>query len=245
MRWFIGCSGFHYREWKGFFYPDNLPQRRWFEFYSSKFDTLELNTTFYRFPQLKTLQKWYDSSPTGFMFSVKAPRLITHYKRFNECQSLLSDFYSTSKEGLKEKLGPVLFQFPPNMTYTEEILFRVIESLDPSFLNVVEFRHVSWWNHSVYTELAKRNIIFSGTSHPLLPDTVIANLPGAYYRFHGIPRIFYSAYSKKQLKAFADEMLQYPGLKQAYVYFNNTASTAAIRNAGWLKQYTNSLQPTR
>lgn len=242
MRWVIGCSGFHYREWKGVFYPDDLPQRRWFEYYASQFDTLELNTTFYRFPRLKTLQKWYDASPTGFIFSVKAPRLITHYKRFKDSQSLLHDFYFTSREGLQEKLGPVLFQFPPNMFFTEEMLFGIIEALDPSFLNVVEFRHVSWWSLTVYTELAKRNIIFSGTSHPSLPQTVIAGQPDAYYRFHGIPRIFYSAYTKKQLKSFADEMIQYPVLKQSYIYFNNTASTAAIRNAGWLKQYTNSLQ---
>src|SRR5690606_34670156 len=120
MRWVIGCSGFHYREWKGVFYPDDLPQRRWFEYYASQFDTLELNTTFYRFPRLKTLQKWYDASPTGFIFSVKAPRLITHYKRFKDSQSLLHDFYSTSRGGLQEKLGPVLFQFPPNMFFTEE-----------------------------------------------------------------------------------------------------------------------------
>src|ERR1700747_49503 len=112
MKWFIGCSGFHYKEWKGIFYPEKLPQRKWFEYYSSRFNTLELNTTFYRFPQLGVLQNWYEKSPADFRFSVKAPRLITHYKQFNDSRQLLADFYGTIREGLQDKLGPVLFQLP-------------------------------------------------------------------------------------------------------------------------------------
>src|SRR5262245_59274802 len=107
MNWHIGCSGFHYREWKGMFYPEKTPQRLWFEYYSSQFNTLELNVTFYRFPQLSFLQNWYQKSPENFQFTVKVPRLITHYKQFNETQDMLNDFYGTVKEGLKQKLGAV------------------------------------------------------------------------------------------------------------------------------------------
>ncbi len=78
LKWWIGCSGFHYADWKKIFYPDDLPKRKWFEYYCQHFNTLGLNVTFYRFPQLKSLQNWYDKSPTKFSFSVKAPRLITH-----------------------------------------------------------------------------------------------------------------------------------------------------------------------
>ena len=92
MEWQIGCSGFHYKDWKGIFYPDKMPQRQWFEYYSSRFHTLELNVTFYRFPQLPFLENWYAKSPDHFSFAVKVPRLITHYKQFKDSQSLLTDF---------------------------------------------------------------------------------------------------------------------------------------------------------
>src|SRR5687768_4735302 len=101
----IGCSGFHYQEWKEVFYPKGLPQRKWFDYYSQQFNTLELNTTFYRFPQLRILQNWYNVSPEIYRFSVKAPRLITHYKQFKDSKRMLSDFYGTSLEGLRDKLG--------------------------------------------------------------------------------------------------------------------------------------------
>src|SRR5215217_6065644 len=104
MRWHIGCSGFHYKHWKDAFYPQKLPQRLWFDHYSSIFNTVEINVTFYRFPQLSFLQNWYDKSAKDFSFSVKAPRLITHYKKFQECDKLLDDFYNTVQKGLKEKL---------------------------------------------------------------------------------------------------------------------------------------------
>src|ERR1044072_2743501 len=81
-KWWIGCSGFYYREWREAFYPQGLPQRKWFEFYCESFNTVELNVTFYRFPKLEDLQGWYHRSPDDFRFTVKAPRLITHYKRF-------------------------------------------------------------------------------------------------------------------------------------------------------------------
>src|SRR5690242_10251634 len=112
MQYFIGCSGFHNKDWKEVFYPKGLPQSKWFEFYCTQFNTLELNTTFYRFPRIEILQKWYDKSSADFKFSVKAPRLITHYKQFNDVARLLNDFYTSVQEGLREKLGCMLFQLP-------------------------------------------------------------------------------------------------------------------------------------
>ena len=134
---FTGCSGFHYKEWKNTFYPEGLPQTKWFQFYTSQFNTLEINSTFYKFPTSKSLQKWYDTSPDDFIFSVKAPRLVTHYKRFNECEQYLTDFYNTCGDGLKNKLGCVLFQLPPQIKYSEEFLNTIIKLLDQSFKNAV------------------------------------------------------------------------------------------------------------
>ena len=193
-KWWIGCSGFHYQHWIGSFYPEDLPKRKWFEFYCEHFHTLELNVTFYRFPQLSFLQSWYKRSPDDFSFAVKAPRAITHYKKFNDTEKLISDFYSTIEEGLQEKLGCVLFQMPPRFDYTEERLEKIINSLDPSFNNVLEFRHESWWQQHVYDKLAKHKITFCGMSHPSLPDEIVQNTSVLYYSMHGVPNLYQSPY---------------------------------------------------
>src|SRR6266480_2729660 len=156
--WRIGCSGFHYDDWKGIFYPEGLPKKKWFEYYCRHFNTIELNVTFYRFPQLKFLQAWYENSPAGFIFSVKVPRLITHYKMFRETERMLNDFYSTCKEGLRDKLGCILFQLPSRLEYSEEKLNEIILQLDKSLDNVIEFRHPGWWKKKVYSELARHKI---------------------------------------------------------------------------------------
>ncbi len=238
MKWYIGCSGFHYKEWKGIFYPEGLPQRKWFEYYCSRFDTLELNVTFYRFPQLKMLQNWYDSSPTHLIFTAKAPRLITHYKRFRDCDSLLSDFYRTTVDGLGSKLGAVLFQLPAIMRYEPELLDSIVKSLSRDITNVIEFRHPSWWTKEVYNKLKRRRVIFSGISHPQLPRNAVINGSTVYYRFHGVPLLYYSAYENRNLKSVIQPYLQDGRIKKAFVFFNNTANQAAIKNAEWMKKYT-------
>jgi uncharacterized protein YecE (DUF72 family) len=243
MKWSIGCSGFHYKEWKGIFYPEKLAQRLWFEYYSKRFNTLELNVTFYRFPQLSFLQNWYDKSPADFLFSVKAPRLITHYKQFNGSKQLLEDFYSTIQKGLNDKLGAVLFQMPPQLKYSDEKLKLILDSMDPSFTNVMEFRNKEWWTKEVKNELGNKSVIFCGISYPGLPQEAVVNNEIAYYRFHGIPKLYYSAHKKKEIKSVADTFRKNKNLKQVYVYFNNTAGPAAIQNAGYLESVVDSLPP--
>lgn len=240
IHWRIGCSGFHYREWMDMFYPVGTPQRKWFEYYCTRFDTLELNFTFYRFPQLAFLENWYGKSPANFNFAVKAPRLITHYRQFNEVRPLLQDFYGVIKEGLREKLGPVLFQFNPKMLYTEQKLTDIVEQLDTSCTNIVEFRDVSWWREDVYRKLASHKIVFCGMSHPKFPDDPICNTPIAYYRFHGVPVLYKSEYSEKFMDTVSAGIEEHKKVKEAYLYFNNTAKGAAIRNALYLQQQ---LQP--
>jgi uncharacterized protein YecE (DUF72 family) len=231
IEWHIGCSGFHYKEWKGVFYPEKLPQKKWFDYYSQQFNTLELNVTFYRFPQLSFLQNWYEKSPQGFSFSVKVPRIITHYKKFADCDQLLADFYGVIREGLGSKLGAVLFQLPPQIAYTPQRLQQIIESMDTAFTNVVEFRHISWWQQEVYEQLSKKNIVFCSISHPLLPDNVVINTNTVYYRFHGVPRLYYSGYSDEKLQEIIHAIKKSNLIKNAYLYFNNTADVVAIDNA--------------
>lgn len=236
MQYFIGCSGFYNKDWKEVFYPNGLPQSKWFEFYCTQFNTLELNTTFYRFPTVDKLQKWYDKSPTKFKFSVKAPRLITHYKQFKDVNSLLYDFYTSVREGLKDKLGCVLFQLPARIIYSEDFLQRIIENLDNSFINIIEFRNLSWWNQHVYNTLAQHNISFCSINIKDLPAEIIVNTANIYYRFHGIKKLYFSEYSKQTMRNFADELNRQSNINSAYIYFNNTATTAAINNAKQLKR---------
>ncbi|TWI97674.1 uncharacterized protein YecE (DUF72 family) [Mucilaginibacter frigoritolerans] len=231
INWHIGCSGFHYKDWKGPFYPTDLPQRKWFDFYCEHFKTLELNVTFYRFPQLSFLQNWYQKSPADFRFSVKAPRAITHYKKFNDTSDLIISFYDTINNGLQEKLGPVLFQMPPSYHYSEANLKKIINSLNPSFKNVLELRHTSWWRDDVYEELVKNKITFCGMSHPTLPDEVIVNTDVVYYRFHGVPELYRSRYSVEFLQKIVNSIKSNNQTKEAWCYFNNDYDTIGVINA--------------
>jgi len=234
-KWFIGCSGFAYKEWKEVFYPQGLPQSKWFDYYTQHFNTLELNVTFYRFPTLKSLQAWYDKAPDGFVFSAKVPRWITHYRRFEETERMLGDFYGLLKDGLKEKMGVVLFQLPGQFAYSTEKLHKIIAQLDYSFTNVIEFRNEGWWRKDVMQLLKKNNIGFCGVSFPKLPDDAVINTTIPYYRFHGVPKLFYSQYSKAFVKKIYEQLATKKSAKTIYVYFNNTATQAAINNARYLQ----------
>ncbi|MDB5134058.1 MAG: hypothetical protein JWP37_661 [Mucilaginibacter sp.] len=231
MKWHIGCSGFHYKDWKIKFYPEGLPQKKWFDYYCEHFDTLELNVTFYRFPQLSFLQNWYQKSPEQFRFSVKAPKAITHFKQFHNSVDMITSFYDTINNGLQDKLGPILFQLPPRFSYDEERLERIIKNLNPSFNNVVEFRHVSWWREDVYKALARHRITFCGMSHPTLPDDVVRNTTSVYYRFHGVPDLYRSPYSKDFLQKVIDTVKHNGNTKECWFYFNNDYDANGVQNA--------------
>jgi len=241
INWRIGCSGYHYKEWKEIFYPPGLQQRLWFSHYVKHFNTIELNNTFYQFPKIAALQKWFADSPDDFTFSLKVPRIITHYKKFTGTEQLLADFYGTIKEGLGSKLGTVLFQLPPQIPYSAEMLQKLISSLQPGFNNDIEFRHASWWKQKVYDELGAQGIGFCGSSHPKLPDQVIINTNIVYYRFHGVPNLFKSQYEDSFLEKKAKSIQKSMGVNTACLYFNNTWGTAALANARFLRDYVTTL----
>ena len=235
-QWHIGCSGFSYKEWKAAFYPAKLPQTKWFEYYTKNFNTLELNTTFYRFPTLKSLMGWHDRAPEGFTFSAKVPRSITHYKRFNDTKSMMDDFYGLLKQGLREKLACVLIQLPPQFSYDLFKLDNILSQVDHSFTNVIEFRNESWWRKDVQWILKKNNIGFCGVSFPKIRfDDAVINQSLCYYRFHGVPHLFYSEYEETFLQKIIDQFKKSRKAKTVYIYFNNTASMAAVKNARYIQ----------
>jgi uncharacterized protein YecE (DUF72 family) len=228
----IGCSSYNNRLWKGIFYPDSLSGKDMFPFYYQYFNTYEFNGSFYRFPTVRVFENWYNKTPENFIFSVKAPKEITHINKFIDCEKQLSDFYKVCNLGLKEKLGCVLFQFPPSYIFTSERLWYIVQRLDLNFKNVIEFRHVSWWNDEVWSAFRENNITFCSVSYPKLPQTIFKDFPLIYIRLHGIPKLFYSSYSSKELLEIKSEI----DSKSAFVYFNNTASEAGILNALELKK---------
>ena len=236
MVWKIGCSGYHYPEWRSLFYPNDLPQRKWFEYYCEHFNTLELNSTYYRFPREEHLRKWYAQSPPGFTFTLNVPRHITHFKKFVQTQRMLHDFNETAVSGLEDKLGGILFQFPADFEFEADRLARMLDILDLSVRNVFEFRHPSWWTLEVYEALSKAGIAFAGMSHPRLPAAVVRTTDILYYRFHGVPFLYNSSYGMQELEQTMFEIIQHRSVKTAYVYFNNTAQGQAVINAQQLQQ---------
>lgn len=235
-RWWIGCSGFHYKGWRGRFYPDGLPATRWFEYYCQFFNTVELNVTFYRFPRLNDLVTWYERSPAEFRFSVKAPRLITHFKKFKDAKREANDFYDTVARGLWDKLGAILFQIHPRIEFSDQNMERILATLDFGFQNVIEFRHESWWRADVAATLKEHNVTFCGISYPGLPDDVIKSASTMYYRFHGVPDLYLSSYSEAGLISVADKIRKVRGLEDVYCYFNNDIDVAAVANAAFLNK---------
>jgi len=135
------------------------------------------------------------------------------------------------------RLGPVLFQLPPKYVYTNERLDLIVKSMYKEFQNVIEFRDDSWWTDNVFNRLKKEKLIFCGIDYPGLPNDAIITSQVAYYRFHGRPRLYYSAYKKEGLKIIADSILANKKVTSAYIFFNNTATHAAIKNANSLKKY--------
>lgn len=232
---YIGCSGFLERSWKGFFYPEELPSRKYLSFYSKHLNAVEINSTFYRKPTLKTLDKWFNETEVDFRFFVKIPKNITHLKKLNETEIDTAEFCHHISSGLKGKLAGFLFQLPPSFQISEKKLEKILKTVNADYLNVVEFRHNSWWIPEVFAALKTKNIVLSGVSIPKeIPyEFIINNDEFAYYRLHGVPQMFKSEYSEKELADLAEKIKNFDGTP--YIFFNNTYGTAGIKNALNLK----------
>lgn len=232
----MGCSAYNNTNWKGNFYPADVPRNKWFEYYCEHFNTYELNSTFYRFPTVKSLQGWYYKTPEDFTFAVKAPKVITHLKQFIDCHQESEEFYSTCHKGLGKKLGCILFQLPPSMAYSAHRLALILSYMNADFCNVIEFRNETWWRQEVYDALRESDVTFCNVSYPKLPTTLIQTTDKGYFRLHGVPKLFYSGYTADELEQLYNAIRLTTPWKEVYVYFNNTASTAGILNAIELKR---------
>lgn len=232
---YIGCSGFYNNDWKGSLYPENASSKDFLSLYSEAFNTVEINYTFYRKPTAKTLLKWYDETPDHFCFFIKIPKSITHQSRLSGSKDEITAFCEHIQAHLKDKLSGFLYQLPPSFKNTPENQENIITNLDFTYLNVVEFRHGSWWKEEIFDLLKGIGVVFSGVSFPgNLPEDVIINHPEiTYYRLHGKPVLYKSEYSTDFLDHLAEKIND--SQRTAYIYFNNTWGTSAVKNALYLK----------
>jgi uncharacterized protein YecE (DUF72 family) len=150
----VGTSGFAYKEWKGSFYPDDLPAKKYLSYYAEHFRTTEINNTFYRMPTAKLCEGWYAEVPAGFSFTLKASQRITHFKRLKNVDDEMN-FFLDSAAGLKEKLGPILVQLPPNFRKDTDVLEAFLTSFGAKAKLAFEFRHESWFSDDVFDLLRK------------------------------------------------------------------------------------------
>jgi uncharacterized protein YecE (DUF72 family) len=227
---YVGCSGWFYWHWRGAFYPAELPTNRWFARYAERFTTVELNAPFYSWPTIGTVETWIrQAGNRPFVYTVKVCELITHIKRFAGTKTLVRDF-GLIADLLGPRMGCFLFQLPPSFHYTPARLKSILDQLDHNRRNVVEFRHKSWWNETVYEAFRKTGTIFCSCSGPRLPDELIKTADDIYIRFHGVENWYRHDYSKDELAVWA-KRIDDSGAKTVWAYFNNDREGCAIKNA--------------
>jgi len=220
-----------YPHWREVFYPPKLAQSRWLEFYAKHFATVELNNSFYHLPTEKAFSHWRDASPEGFVYAVKVSRYITHIKRLKDVAEPIETFLGRAKH-LQEKLGPLLYQLPPNMHRNDERLEAFLSLLPKERRHVVEFRHESWLDEGVFDILRRHHVGFCVFDMPGLACPLVATADFAYIRFHGATGLYCSCYSDAELEGWAKRIAGLArDLEAVYIYFNNDAEGYAIQNA--------------
>lgn len=233
---YIGTSGWHYKHWKGTFYPAELKAREHFDYYMKYFDTVEINNTFYRLPPKEVFLGWTNKVDKDFIYVVKASRFITHMKKLNDASEGLANFLENTAM-LGENLGPILFQLPPNWEINTLRLEKFLHSLPKQFRYVFEFRNSTWYNEEVYKLLEEHNCafcIYELAGH-LSPVKVTADF--VYLRLHGPDGKYQGSYSDENLEKWASQCREWMNSgKDTYVYFDNDEKGYAAFNALKLKE---------
>jgi uncharacterized protein YecE (DUF72 family) len=233
----VGCSGWQYRHWRGNFYPADLPQHQWLEYYAKQFDTVEVNNSFYRLPPEGLLASWRARVPARFLFAVKASRYLTHMKKLKDPEEPLDRIFSRGRE-LQKKLGPVLYQLPPQLQKNIARLTGFLAALPDkkTIKHAIEFRHPSWYDEEVFEALDRTNVALclhdmQGSATPRISIGRFL-----YVRFHGASGKYAGAYSAEQLREWAQWLEGQR--KRAFVYFNNDVGGQAPRDAKTLRDFT-------
>ncbi len=232
----IGTSGWHYKHWRGPFYPADLPASKMLDFYMQRFDTVELNNSYYRLPNTSTFETWRDATPEGFCFAVKASRFLTHNKKLKDPENALLNFLPRA-EALGRKLGPILFQLPPRWKKDVDRLRCFLQALPRYHLFAFEFREPSWNDADVLEVLRRHNAAYCiyELAGYHTPFTVTADF--SYVRLHGPGGKYQGKYSAAQLETWAERIAEWrKSLRAVYVYFDNDQAGFAAENARELRE---------
>jgi uncharacterized protein YecE (DUF72 family) len=232
VRIYLGTSGWQYRDWKGTFYPPKLKQTEWLEHYSERFQTVEVNNTFYRLPERKTFEQWAERTPEDFVFVVKASRYLSHIKRLQEPAEPVQRLMERAA-GLGKKLGPVLVQLPPNLKKDIDSLDETLGVFGDSVKVALEFRHETWFDGETKDVLAKHGAAFCLADRGSRVITPLwRTAPWIYLRFHegrASPR---PCYGRGALESWVDRLASVAQEgDDIYVYFNNDTRGCAIRDS--------------
>jgi uncharacterized protein YecE (DUF72 family) len=242
-RFWVGTSGWQYRDWRERFYPRVLPQRDWLTYYSRQFPTVEINNSFYVQPSEKSWERWRNIAPEGFRYAVKAHRYLTHRKRLKDCEDSLERLLRGAA-GLKSHLGPLLFQLPPYFKRTEEHAARLehfLAMLPLGLRCTFEFRDRSWFGEDTMEQLRRYSVAFCSYDKPDVKCPLAATARFAYMRFHGPSARYRGKYTDEMLENWAERLRKLAGnVDEVYCYFNNDARANAIANATTLARLVDS-----
>jgi len=231
----IGTSGWHYAHWRGRFYPEDLPPARYLAHYGGRFDTVEINNSFYRLPEEATLAAWRDAVGEGFLFAVKASRYLTHMKKLKDPEEPAATVVSRL-EALGERLGPILFQLPPRWRVNVERLAHLLEVLPATHRYAFEFRDGSWFDERVYALLQRHGAALCIYHMGTLTTPKIATTDLVYLRLHGPSDSPTGHYLPEALVAWAEDMQRWAAEgRRVFCYLNNDAEGYAILDAQALR----------
>ncbi len=217
MNFWIGTSGFQYLEWKGNFYPEDLPTAKMLSFYAERFTTTEINYTFHRIPAQKTVENWKLQTPERFRFALKAPQKITHWAKLRDCSDTL-EYFCKVVTGLGQRLGPLLFQLPPTFKKDADVLSSFLREL-PSIRAAFEFRHESWFDDEIFDLLRSRNIALC------IADTDALATPKKSTADYGYLRLRREDYDASDVERWAEFVReQESNWTDAFVYFKHEES---------------------
>ena len=231
----VGCSGWNYAHWRERVYPKGCPASRWLEYYAGLFDTVEVNTTFYRLPRRDAVARWVDQAPEDFVFAVKMSRYITHLKRLTDVEGGLQRFYDRIEPLVDSpKLGPVLWQLPERFHRDDDRLSRALASLPP-WRHAFEFRHASWFVPEVAAILRAHDAALVIGDHVHRPFQTHERMASwMFVRFHhGHGRN--GSYRKHELRMWADRVRDWLDEGDVYAYFNDDWNGYALREAVQLR----------
>ena len=214
MKFFVGTSGFSYKEWKGSFYPEKLPQKQMLSYYAQHFSAVEMNNTHYRMPTATLLESWAAEVPASFRFGLEAPQVITHFKRLKEVDQPMAQFLSVAA-GLQKKLGPLLFQLPPNFKKDVPRLEAFLKLLEGEPPTAFEFRNQSWFDDEVFECLrAKSCALCIDDADYVKTDELVGTAKWGYLRLRR------EKYSAKELAAWI-EKIRSQKWDEVYVFFKH------------------------